>query len=157
MIFNQAINDLLAADPHVRPISNDDARRILREAFRDRQHWLFMVDGRGFALVERLLAHYPGDDPAAARAVAFPSPLGKVFALVCLRKAELSARQLQRHLQEIGIYLSRREVAEKDVFVATESRWNDAAAILADEILSDPASRRVVYQKPMPPIWGCPN
>lgn len=158
MQINQTILDAVAANPDAKLISTNEARAILREAFRDRQHWLFVVDARGFELVERIInTHYAAtDDPAAARAVAFPA-LGRMFSIVALRKAEMSARQLQRHLQTIGIHLNRRDVAEKDVLVATDARWNDIAAGLADEILSDQTARKVTYRQPVPGIYGCPN
>ena len=157
MQFSEAINNLIATDPNVRPVSTNEARTILREAFRNRQHWIFVIDARGFGLVERIMtAHYQDDDPASARAVCFPA-LGRMFSFVALRKAELSARQLQRHLQSINVYLSRQEVTERDVFICTDKRWNDIAAHLADEILSDPAARKVTYRQPVPGIYGCPN
>jgi hypothetical protein len=135
----------------------DDAAALMRDAFRTRQYWLFVADNAGRPLVERCIdQHYNETGADDVRCIVLPY-LGRMFAIIGLKKEFMSGKQLQRHLQGVGIYLSRREVAEKDVFIATESAWINAASLLTDRMMSDPAAPKVRAAPARSQWYGCPN
>jgi len=133
------------------------AAELIRDAFTSRRYWMLVIDAAGRPLVEKIIAKYfPEDAPDEVRCIIAPKGF-RVFACIALSKHRLSTRQLQGELRAFGIFLTRAETAEKDVFIATDTAAIDAASLLADELMSDPAAPKVRPEPPRNQWYGCPN
>lgn len=121
----------------------DEARALLRPRFANGEFWLLIADKDAFILLERIAAkYYRGasvDDWAAIPAMVN----GGAFAVVAARKRLMMNWQLGSLLRQIvGIKLSDREVAGRDLLITTAPQRLDQGTHLAAALFDDPDAER---------------
>ncbi len=145
----QNIIEKFSTPPGIHSIPLYAGRQLMRDAFVGRQFWLILIDAAGLPMVESIIRrHFPEGQKDEVRCIVLAEQ-GRLFAVLAMRKARLSRRQMQQELRGFGIFLTRREVAEKDVFIAVSGNALDLATTLADRLLSDPALPKTTPPSPI--------
>lgn len=131
-------------DKNVHAIPLEEGANILSQAYRSGEFWIFVSDEFSRLFVRDVLKNYYNDAQVGEiHGLILPPVMGHRFAVMALAKKWMNSKQLSRELRSIGVYLSAREVAERDVFIATANHKTSVAAVLANQLLSSAHSQRV--------------